>query len=97
MKLKDLSPGALFCTSGGTLAIKSEYMTAKDVLCIMLDSGEFAHLDGGEEITEVKVAIFAVTPGAGRFPIPQGMVRTMLAQAEMITAKVEAVCIRAVA
>ncbi len=56
MRLSDLRPGAVFITTGGTMAVKSEYHYPDGAPeCVLLASGEYAHFPnkGAEEVTEV--------------------------------------------
>lgn len=47
--LEDLRPGAIFVTREGVYAVKSEYCygNASQYLCILLESGEYAHFPDG--------------------------------------------------
>lgn len=50
LPLSILPPGMIFTTRDGTLAVKSEYLydDSPDPLCILLESGEYAHFPNGE-------------------------------------------------
>lgn len=58
MKLRDLRPGAVFKTTDGIRAVKSEYRYGNEVgsqcQCVLLASGEYAHFPNGndEEVVE---------------------------------------------
>ncbi len=50
MRLRQLQPGFVFVTLGGTLAVKSEHrMLGGKCMCIMLGSGEYAHFAEGDD------------------------------------------------
>jgi hypothetical protein len=59
--LDELRKGALFVTQDGTYAVKSEYRYSNDpqsqCLCILLESGEYAHFKDGNKtvVREIRI------------------------------------------
>lgn len=51
VRLGDLSPGMIFTTNTGILAVKSEYHNSMGghCMCVLLGSGEYAHFAEGDE------------------------------------------------
>jgi len=50
MLLRDLRPGAIFVIADGTRAVKTEYKyhNGTQSMCVLLESGEFAHFSKGD-------------------------------------------------
>ena len=59
--LQALRAGATFVTQKGVMAVKSEYRygdTDRQFMCILLESGEFAHFpEGAQEAVKIGVSI----------------------------------------
>jgi hypothetical protein len=63
--LRDLLPGFVFVTERGTLAVKSEYhLTGGKCMCILLQSGEYAHFEHGDDtlVRVVELKEMEMTP-----------------------------------
>ena len=57
--LKEIRPGAVFCTLRGEMAVKSEYTYGDGVCqCVLLESGEYAHFPGrnNELVREIELS-----------------------------------------
>jgi hypothetical protein len=59
--LRELRYGAIFVTRDGTYAVKSEYRYSNDhnaqCLCILLESGEYAHFADGNDTVVREISI----------------------------------------
>ena len=62
-RLGDLPPGLIFATKNGVLAVKSEYhySSTGHCMCVLLQSGEYAHFPEGDEtlVTALEIAEIA--------------------------------------
>lgn len=57
LTLEDLEPGALFETTNGVRAIKSDYRRDNQPLCISCEDGRFAHFPDKEKekVRQIKI------------------------------------------